>query len=160
VQRDFGAVAKKELRTVPLFAAASRFMHIAFVERDNTSAAVAALAPATKLLGEGISILVAPEGTRVEGAGVGEFKKGAFRMAMAAKVPIVPIVIRNVEDIGSRSSGTMRPGTVDVAVLPPIDVGSWTKRDLDRRIAAVRGLFVEMLEDWPRDVAAGRKTRR
>ena len=81
-------------------------------------------------------------------------------MAMAAKVPIVPIVIRNVEDIGSRSSGTMRPGTVDVVVLPPIDVGSWTKRDLDRRIAAVRGLFVEMLEDWPRDVAAGRKTRR
>ena len=54
----------------------------------------------------------------------------------------------------------MRPGTVDIAVLPPIDVSGWTKRDLDRRIAAVRGLFVKTLEDWPRDVAPGSKTRR
>jgi putative phosphoserine phosphatase/1-acylglycerol-3-phosphate O-acyltransferase len=160
VQRDFGAVAKKELQSVPLFAAASRFMHIAFVERDNTAAAVAALEPATKLLREGISILVAPEGTRVEGVGVGDFKKGAFRMAMAARVPIVPIVIRNVEDIGSRNSGTMRPGTVDVAVLQPIDVSRWTKRDLDRRMEAVRALFVKALQDWPREVALRRNPRR
>jgi putative phosphoserine phosphatase/1-acylglycerol-3-phosphate O-acyltransferase len=81
-------------------------------------------------------------------------------MAMAAKVPIVPIVIRNVEDIGSRHSGTMRPGTVDVAVLSPIDVSRWTRRDLDRRIADVRALFVKALEDWPREVAHDQKARR
>jgi putative phosphoserine phosphatase/1-acylglycerol-3-phosphate O-acyltransferase len=72
----------------------------------------------------------------------------------------VPIVIRNVDDIGSRNSGTMRPGTVDVAVLPPIDVSRWAKRDLDRRIEAVRALYVRALEDWPRNVAAGSKARR
>jgi len=160
VQRDFGAVAKQELRNVPLFAAASRFMHIAFIDRDNTAAAVAALAPATKLLGEGISILVAPEGTRVAGTGIGDFKKGAFRMAMAARVPIVPIVIRNIEDIGSRTSGTMRPGTVDVAVLPPIRVDRWTQRELDRRIAGVRELFVKTLQDWPPAAAARKVTKR
>jgi putative phosphoserine phosphatase/1-acylglycerol-3-phosphate O-acyltransferase len=150
VQRDFGAVAKKELEKVPLFAAASRFMHIAFVDRSDSRAAVTALEPATRLLREGISMLVAPEGTRVAGEGIGEFKKGAFRMAMAAQVPIVPIVIRNVDDIGSRSSGTMRPGVVDVAVLPPIAVGDWTLRDLDRRIAGVRQQFVDTLEHWHR----------
>jgi putative phosphoserine phosphatase/1-acylglycerol-3-phosphate O-acyltransferase len=149
VQRDFGAVAKKELQSVPLFAAASRFMHIAFVDRSDTRAAVAALEPATRLLGEGISMLVAPEGTRTAGSGLGEFKKGAFRMAMAARVPIVPIVIRNVDDIGSRASGTMRPGTVDVVVLPPVQVEGWTQRDLGRRIAAVRQSFVDTLEHWP-----------
>ena len=149
VRRDFGAVAKKELERVPLFAAASRFMHIAFVDRGDPAAAVAALEPATRLLGEGISMLVAPEGTRVAGTGIGEFKKGAFRMAMKAKVPIVPIVIRNVEDIGTRESGTMRPGTVDVAVLPPLRVEDWTLRDLDRRIAGVRQMFVDTLEHWP-----------
>jgi putative phosphoserine phosphatase/1-acylglycerol-3-phosphate O-acyltransferase len=92
--------------------------------------------------------------------GVGDFKKGAFRMAMAARVPIVPIVIRNVEDIGSRNSGTMRPGTVDVAVLQPIDVSRWTKRDLDRRMGAVRALFVKALQDWPSEVALRRNPRR
>ena len=145
---------------MPLFAAASRFMHIAFVDRSDSRAAVAALKPATRLLGEGISMLVAPEGTRVAGEGIGEFKKGAFRMAMAAKVPIVPIVIRNVDDIGSRASGTMRPGVVDVAVLPPIPVADWTLRDLDRRIAFVRQLFVDTLEHWPRPAAPRPPARR
>jgi putative phosphoserine phosphatase/1-acylglycerol-3-phosphate O-acyltransferase len=124
-------------------------MHIAFLDRSDSKAAVAALEPATRLLGEGISMLVAPEGTRVAGKDIGEFKKGAFRMAMAAQVPIVPIVIRNVDDIGSRSSGTMRPGTVDIAVLPPVRVEDWTLRDLDRRIAGVRQAFVDTLRHWP-----------
>jgi putative phosphoserine phosphatase / 1-acylglycerol-3-phosphate O-acyltransferase len=162
VQRDFGAVAKKELQRVPLFAAASRFMHIAFVDRSDTRTAVASLEPATRLLREGISMLVAPEGTRTAGATLGEFKKGAFRMAMAANVPIVPIVIRNVEDIGGRASGTMRPGTVDVAVLRPVPVDGWTRRDLDRRIREVRQSFVDTLEHWPAGAGArhpGRKRR-
>jgi len=160
VQRDFGAVAKKELESTPLFAAASRFMHIAFVDRSDTRAAVAALEPATRLLQEGISMLVAPEGTRVAGDRIGPFKKGAFRMAMAAKVPVVPIVLRNVDDIGSRGSGTMRPGTVDVAVLPPIAVTDWTRRDLDRRIEEVRKRFVDTLEHWPRNAGAPVTRRR
>lgn len=162
VQRDFGAVAKKELERVPLFAAASRFMHIAFVDRADSKAAVAALEPATRLLGQGISMLVAPEGTRVAGDAVGAFKKGAFRMAMAAGVPVVPIVVRNVDDIGSRSSGTMRPGTVDVAVLPPVRVDDWTGRDLDRRIAGVRQQFIDTLGRWPAPrakTAPGRRRR-
>jgi putative phosphoserine phosphatase/1-acylglycerol-3-phosphate O-acyltransferase len=79
---------------------------------------------------------------------------------MAAKVPVVPIVIRNVDDIGSRSSGTMRPGVVDVAVLPPIPVSDWTLRDLDRHIAEVRRLFLDTLEDWPRPVARRTPARR
>ena len=94
-------------------------------------------------------MLVAPEGAPTAGPGVGEFNKGAFRMAMAARVPIVPIVIRNVDDIGTPASGTIRPGTVDVAVLPPIATGGWTQRDLGRRIAAVRQSFVDTLEHWP-----------
>jgi putative phosphoserine phosphatase/1-acylglycerol-3-phosphate O-acyltransferase len=43
----------------------------------------------------------------------------------------------------------MRPGIVDVAVLPPVRVDDWTPRDLDRRIAAVRQAFVDTLERWP-----------
>jgi len=150
VNRDFGAVAKKELRKVPLFAAASRFFPIAFIDRNDTRAAIEALAPATQMLRDGISMLVAPEGTRVAGSGLGEFKKGAFRMAMAAGVPVVPIVLRNAEDLGARSSGTPRPGTVDVAILPPVSVRGWNDRNLAGKIAQVRRKFAATLENWPR----------
>ena len=80
---------------------------------------------------------------------VGPFKKGPFRLAMAAGVPIVPIVIRNAEVIAPRDSSTMNPGTVDVVVYPPISVEDWTLDDLSERIAAVRQLYLDTLEDWP-----------
>jgi putative phosphoserine phosphatase/1-acylglycerol-3-phosphate O-acyltransferase len=87
----------------------------------------------------------------VDTTSVGPFKKGPFRMAMAVGIPIVPIVIRNAEIIAARNSTTMNPGTVDVAVFPPISVSDWTVDTLADRIAEVRQLFVDTLADWPLD---------
>jgi putative phosphoserine phosphatase/1-acylglycerol-3-phosphate O-acyltransferase len=72
-------------------------------------------------------------------------------MAMAVGIPIVPIVIRNAEIIAARNSTTMNPGTVDVAVFPPISVRDWTVETLSDRIAEVRQLYVDTLADWPLD---------
>jgi putative phosphoserine phosphatase/1-acylglycerol-3-phosphate O-acyltransferase len=72
-------------------------------------------------------------------------------MAMAVGIPIVPIVIRNAEIIAARNSTTMNPGTVDVAVFPPISVSDWTVDTLADRIAEVRQLYVDTLADWPVD---------
>jgi putative phosphoserine phosphatase / 1-acylglycerol-3-phosphate O-acyltransferase len=63
----------------------------------------------------------------------------------------VPIVIRNAEVIAARDSATFNPGTVDVAVYPPIPVDDWTLEDLPDRIAAVRQLYLDTLKDWPHD---------
>jgi putative phosphoserine phosphatase/1-acylglycerol-3-phosphate O-acyltransferase len=80
-------------------------------------------------------------------------------MAMAAKVPVVPIVIRDAEEVRSLSSRGASPGTIQVAVLPPVRVDDWTLRDLDRHIDSVRQQFVRTLASWPR--GAGRhRTRR
>lgn len=149
VRRDFGAVAKMELENDPLISIIKQFMPIAFIDRQDHAAAVAALEPVTKMLRNGLSMVVAPEGTRVAEGLLGPFKKGAFRMAMAAKVPVVPIIIRNVEEIGGRNSTIPRPGTVDVAVLPPIPTTGWTVQTLERRIDEIRSLYVEALTDWP-----------
>src|SRR5207247_5613808 len=96
-----------------------------------------------------VSVLAAPEGPGAPGERVGPFEEGPFRMAMEADVPVVPIVIRNGDVLGPRHARVLRPGTVDVAVLPPIDVSTWTARNLATRVAAVRQTFVETLNDWP-----------
>ena len=72
-------------------------------------------------------------------------------MAMAAGVPIVPIVIRNAEVIAPRDSQTMNPGTVDVVVYPPLSVEGWTHDNLVDRIAEVRQLYLDTLKNWPYD---------
>jgi putative phosphoserine phosphatase/1-acylglycerol-3-phosphate O-acyltransferase len=46
---------------------------------------------------------------------------------------------------------TMNPGTVDVAVFPPISVRDWTLDTLPDRIGEVRQLYLDTLADWPVD---------
>ena len=104
---------------------------------------------AEELARKGLSVVIAPEGTRLDTRSVGPFKKGPFRLAMSAGVPIVPIVIRNAEVVSARDSSTLHPGTVDIVVYPPISLDDWTLDDLVDRIAEVRQLYVDTLENWP-----------
>ena len=153
VRRDFTTVAKAEINSNPIAAPITtmggNLLDIAWVPRDDPEAAVTALRPIEELARKGLSVLIAPEGHRAEGDGIGPFKKGAFRIAMAAGLPIVPIVVRNADVIGGRSALAMHAGTVDVAVLEPISVETWTLDDLDERIAEVRQRYIDTLENWP-----------
>ncbi len=126
-------------------------MDVAFIDRDNAKAAVEGLKKVEELARKGLSVLIAPEGTRLDTTEVGPFKKGPFRIAMSAGIPIVPIVIRNAEVISARDSTTFNPGTVDVVVYPPIPVDDWTTQNLPDRIAEVRQLYLDTLKDWPHE---------
>jgi putative phosphoserine phosphatase/1-acylglycerol-3-phosphate O-acyltransferase len=81
---------------------------------------------------------------------LGRFKKGPFHMAMQGGVPILPIVIRNAGEHLWRGSKVMRPGVIDVHVLEPVSVQSWTPETMEEGIAGVRRQFVETLANWPR----------
>ena len=39
--------------------------------------------------------------------------------------------------------------TVHVAVLPPVDVSQWKLPELGERIAEVRQMYIDTLENWP-----------
>jgi putative phosphoserine phosphatase/1-acylglycerol-3-phosphate O-acyltransferase len=158
VKHDFTAVAKKELKTNPLFGTFGRLMDIAFIDRADSAKAVNAMHEVEKLAAQGLSIIVAPEGTRLDTHEVGPFKKGAFVMAMSAGIPIVPIVIRNADDIAGRDSLTVQRGVIDIAVLPPIDVSAWTRAELTERIDEVRAAYLDLLADWPTDDSDPRLT--
>jgi putative phosphoserine phosphatase/1-acylglycerol-3-phosphate O-acyltransferase len=121
----------------------------AFVDRADGQQSRDALDGARQRLAAGTSIVIAPEGTRSYSPQVGRFKKGAFHLAMQAGVPIVPIVIRNAGELMWRGATFMNEGTVDVAVLEPIPTHDWTLDDLDKRVAEVRQLYVDTLDDWP-----------
>lgn len=149
VETDFTTVAKKELESDPLIGTIGKVLDAAFVDRDDSKAAVESLRKVEELTSKGISILIAPEGTRLDTTEVGEFKKGPFRIAMSAGIPIVPIVIRNAEVVAARDSSTFNPGTVDVAVYPPISTDDWTLEDLPHRIAEVRQIYLDTLKAWP-----------
>lgn len=144
----FTGVAKKELENMPGFGLAFRLMDVAFVDRADGAQARKALEPAVQRLREGISLVVAPEGTRSPTPALGPFKKGAFHVAMQAGVPILPVVIRNAGELMWRDAATIRSGTVQVRVLPPVPTDGWTAASLSEHVADVRGRFVDTLAGW------------
>jgi len=111
--------------------------------------AVAALKHIEAAARKGLSILIAPEGTRLDSRSVGPFKRRAFLIAMATGLPIIPIVIRNSESVAGRNAAKLSPGTVDIAVLPPISVENWTLRNLRERIEQIRTAYLKTLAEWP-----------
>jgi HAD superfamily hydrolase (TIGR01490 family) len=163
LRSDFTAVAKKELEWTP-FGIFGQIGDFAFVDRSDSAQAREAVAPVVERIRRGISLVIAPEGTRSATQTVGPFKKGAFHLARQAGVPVVPIVIRNSGDLLWKRSLITRPGRVEVAVLPPIAVARWRERDLDQRVEEVRRLYVETLAAWPdgsapRPAGSGRRPR-
>lgn len=147
LRRDFVGIGKKELESYPLLGRVFRYAGTVFVDRGSTTGAVAALDEAVAALQEGFSVAIAPEGTRSPTPRIGRFKKGAFHLAMRARVPIVPVVFVNALDALPNHGLVIRPSTVRVIVHPPISTDDWTASDLPERIAAVRELFVESLDD-------------
>ncbi len=151
IRDNWVAVGKKELKSDPLMGTLGKLLDTIFIDRDDPAAAVETMHQVEQRAKDGLSIMIAPEGTRIDTTEVGPFKKGPFRIAMAAGIPVVPIVIRNAEIIAARNSTTINPGTVDVAVFPPISVDDWTVDTLPERIDEVRQLYLDTLADWPVD---------
>jgi putative phosphoserine phosphatase/1-acylglycerol-3-phosphate O-acyltransferase len=145
---DVTGVAKKEAARDPRFAPLGYLVDIAYVDRGDAKRAREAMAPAVERLHAGTSIAIAPEGTRSPTPIVGPFKKGAFHLAMQAGVPVVPVVIRNAGELMWRNSFWLRPGRIDVRVLPPIPTRDWRAGTVGDHAAEVRELFVRTLAEW------------
>jgi putative phosphoserine phosphatase/1-acylglycerol-3-phosphate O-acyltransferase len=150
VRGGFTGVAKAEARNIPGFGQFFQLAGVAFVERGDTSQAKRVLEPVVaKIRDEGLSLLIAPEGTRSVTPRLGRFKKGAFHIAMQARVPLVPIVIRNGGEVLWRNSRVVRGGRIQVAVLPPVPTADWKAGDLDAHVADVREAMLRTLTNWP-----------
>jgi putative phosphoserine phosphatase/1-acylglycerol-3-phosphate O-acyltransferase len=151
LRSDFTGVAKKEAANVPGFGQFFRLAGVAFIDRSDPAKAREALAPAVQKLRDGTSLVMAPEGTRSATPRLGPFKKGAFHIAMQAQAPMVPVVLRNVGELMWRGSQVLRPGTIEVCVLPPIDTSDWQRETIADHVAQVRGMFLDTLANWPTD---------
>ncbi|HKP30918.1 MAG TPA: lysophospholipid acyltransferase family protein [Gemmatimonadales bacterium] len=105
-------VMKKELLRVPIFGRAAKAAgHIA-IDRANRGAAFAAYDEAAEVVRQGRSALVFAEGTRSRHGKLLPFKKGPFVLAIAAHVPIVPVVVVGSYDLMPSLAMVPKPGEI------------------------------------------------
>jgi putative phosphoserine phosphatase/1-acylglycerol-3-phosphate O-acyltransferase len=150
----YTGVAKKEAKHIPLFGQFFQLAGVVFVDRAGRGQARKALEPAVaKVRDDGVSLIIAPEGTRSVTPRLGAFKKGAFHIAMQAGVPMVGIVLRNTGEVMWRGAQMVRSGRVEVEILPPFDTSEWSVATLDQHVDHVRGQFLRALGSWHQPTA-------
>ncbi|HEU0035461.1 MAG TPA: lysophospholipid acyltransferase family protein [Kofleriaceae bacterium] len=140
-------LAKKELFQIPVWGRGLRAAEFVEVDRSNHERAVRSLEYAAKLVRDGISIYLAPEGTRSRDGRIGPLKKGGFHLARGTGAPIVPVAIRGTIDILPRGGRVMQKGrVVDVTIGAPIPVDG---RELEGLMTEVREFLVKNVENAP-----------
>jgi 1-acyl-sn-glycerol-3-phosphate acyltransferase len=136
-------VAKAELFKVPIFGGAMRAVGMIEIQRENRKAAFGAYDVAAKRIRDGNSVVVFPEGTRGHAYPLRPFKKGPFVLAIAAEVPIVPIIVHGTIEALRKGSLRVHPGTIDIHLLEAV---STTGVDYDHREALMQTVRAKMAE--------------
>lgn len=132
LNHNFRWMMKKSITKIPLIGMACKYSEQIFVDRSSAMAMARSIIEAKKRLRNGMSIVVFPEGTRTLDGKMSTFKKGAFKLAMDFKLPIVPLTIDGSFNILPRTSiVNIKYGKIILTIHKPI-YPSKGAEDMDR----------------------------
>lgn len=138
-------IGKKSLKWVPLFGQLFWLAGNVLIDRGNAQKARRSMLSTTHTLQhEDTSIWVFPEGTRNLGESLLPFKKGAFQMAIAAGVPIVPVCVSTY--VKQMKLNRWNSGDILIRSLAPIPTTGLTMDDMPGLMEKCRGQMVECIE--------------
>ena len=148
LDKPHGILAKEELEKIPLLNRWMKLLGCVFVQRDDLRASVRALNDATAIVESGRSFVIFPEGTRYKGeeGGAGEFKNGAFRIAVKTGAPVVPVAITGARALFENNGNRCHPGRVHISILPPIQTAGMSKAEQKQLPEAVRQTILAELK--------------
>jgi 1-acyl-sn-glycerol-3-phosphate acyltransferase len=125
-------LAKAELFNIPVFSQAMHAVGIIRIDRRAGSAAHAAINEGVAAAREhGYSLIIFPEGTRSADGTLHRFKKGAFRIAIASGLAVVPVTIQGTWEVWRPGAKVFYPGAVTVTIHDPIPVEGMDTTDID-----------------------------
>lgn len=105
LNRNFKWMMKEALRKVPFLGFACERSHQIFVDKRGPSKIRKTYDDARRILQEGYSVTVFPEGARTFTGHMAHFRKGAFALADELQLPVVPLTINGSFDVLPRMKG-------------------------------------------------------
>ena len=92
-----------------------------------------------------VSVMLFPEGTRTRDGELGEFKDGAFRLAIETGCPILPLVVAGTREAMQKGDWRWNVTSAEVRVLTPIETTGLTKADVGELRDRVRTIIADEL---------------
>jgi 1-acyl-sn-glycerol-3-phosphate acyltransferase len=140
-------LSKKAIFQIPLLGWQMKIAGDVELERGNRDSVRAAMAQLRERLDRRLSVIFFPEGTRSPDGSLGEFREGAFRLAIEAGVDIVPLALAGTGAGLPKHSIVFAPTTATLTVLPPVSTAGLTASDAPRLAETVRAAIARALED-------------
>ena len=141
-------LAKKELRKIPLFGITLSRNEFPYIDRKDRNQAKKDLAYARTLMENGIVLWTAPEGTRSKNGELLPFKKGVFHLAIEAEADIIPVGIKNANQVlPAKTLSFSLEQDVYVRAGKPISTSNFSKKQINDLMDKVRNEILELTKN-------------
>lgn len=158
VQPPTVTVGKKSLVWIPFFGQLYWLTGNLLIDRNKRAKAHHTINEVVRQFKQRtISFWMFPEGTRSRGRGLMEFKSGAFRAAIAAGVPIIPICVSQTHN--KIHLNRWHNGLVIVEMLPAIDFQQWNKNNVRELMQHCHQLMQQKITELNAEVAQREATQ-
>jgi 1-acyl-sn-glycerol-3-phosphate acyltransferase len=127
------------------------------IKRGKRESVVSAMQGCRDRLGRRVSVMIFPEGTRSKTEELLPFKDGAFKLAIEAQVPILPIAVAGTRDCMAKHSFAFRRARAKARVLPPIPTAGMTSQDVAALRDRTRALIDAERRTLQRELAGERR---
>ena len=131
-------LSKVEILKIPLIGWMMRMAGDIPIKRGFGPSAAEAMERCRASLRNRVSVIFFPEGTRSVDGNMLPFKDGAFRLAIEAGVPILPLAVAGTRTALPKHDWRFNPARAIVEVLPPIETSGLTLEDLPQLKERVR----------------------
>jgi len=144
---DFKFILKKELMRIPVLGWSIKRAGYISINRSSPAKARRTFKRAVDRIKSGTSLVMFAEGTRGYDGHLQPLKRGAFQLAVASGVPVVPVAIKGTKEIMPKGSFTINKGSIVIQLGEPIETISYTKQTMPDLIERVSGAITAMLEE-------------
>jgi len=147
---QFRWLAKIELFKIPIFGYAMKRAGYISIDRSNRKSAFKSLKRAARIIREGVSVIIFPEGTRNLENNIALFKKGGFVLAVDSGVPIVPVIIHGTREIMPKKKLFIQTRDVILEIKKPIETKDYTRKTKEDLMEKVRQIISDSFEEGKR----------
>ncbi|HEX2205751.1 MAG TPA: lysophospholipid acyltransferase family protein [Longimicrobium sp.] len=136
-------LSKEAIFKIPFMGWMMRMAGDIQVRRSEARSRAQALEDCRDRLMKKVSVMIMPEGTRSASGELGEFKDGAFRLAVETGSPILPIAVVGTRHAIAKGSWKVGRANAVARVLPPIETVGLTLADVPALRERARAMIGE-----------------